>query len=84
MKVRFWGVRGSFATPGSAYLRYGGNTSAVEVTADSGARIVCDLGTGVTELAKHLKHRVQPLNRPADCWRNARRKPDADLVGPAV
>ena len=32
MQVRFWGVRGSFATPGSHFLRYGGNTPAVEIT----------------------------------------------------
>ena len=54
MKLRFWGVRGSFATPGSSYLRYGGNTTAIEVRADSGHRVLIDLGTGVTELAKEL------------------------------
>jgi CheY-like chemotaxis protein len=32
--VRFWGVRGSIATPGAATLRYGGNTACVEVRAD--------------------------------------------------
>lgn len=54
MKVRFWGVRGSCATPGGGYLRYGGNTTAIEVRADSGHRILIDLGTGVTEFAKEL------------------------------
>jgi phosphoribosyl 1,2-cyclic phosphodiesterase len=54
MKVRFWGVRGSFATPGDSFLRYGGNTTAVEVTADNGSRLLIDLGTGATELAKEL------------------------------
>lgn len=54
MKLRFWGVRGSFATPGAAYLRYGGNTSAVEFVASSGRRLLIDLGTGVTELSKAL------------------------------
>jgi phosphoribosyl 1,2-cyclic phosphodiesterase len=54
MKVRFWGVRGSFATPGASYLRYGGNTTAIEVKAESGHRVLIDLGTGVTELAKEL------------------------------
>jgi phosphoribosyl 1,2-cyclic phosphodiesterase len=54
LKVRFWGVRGSFATPGSKYLRYGGNTTAIEVRADSGHRVLIDLGTGATELAKEL------------------------------
>ncbi|MCP4446055.1 MAG: MBL fold metallo-hydrolase [Myxococcales bacterium] len=54
MKIRFWGVRGSCATPGGRYLRYGGNTTAIEVRSDSGHRILIDLGTGVTELAKEL------------------------------
>jgi phosphoribosyl 1,2-cyclic phosphodiesterase len=54
MKLRFWGVRGSFATPGPHYLRYGGNTPAVEITSDAGRRVLIDLGTGITELGKQL------------------------------
>ncbi len=54
MKVRFWGVRGSVATPGPEYLRYGGNTTAVEVRDRDGRRLLIDLGTGVTQLAKEL------------------------------
>ncbi len=34
MRVRFWGTRGSIAKPGPATLRYGGNTSCVEVRAE--------------------------------------------------
>jgi hypothetical protein len=29
MRIRFWGTRGSLATPGPTTLRYGGNTSCV-------------------------------------------------------
>ena len=54
MKVRFWGVRGSFATPGQHFLRYGGNTPAVEIVSDAGKRVLIDLGTGITELGKQL------------------------------
>jgi phosphoribosyl 1,2-cyclic phosphodiesterase len=54
MKLRFWGVRGSFATPGPHYLRYGGNTPAVEIVTDAGRRVLIDLGTGITELGKEL------------------------------
>jgi phosphoribosyl 1,2-cyclic phosphodiesterase len=54
VKIRFWGVRGSFAMAGPQFLRYGGNTTTVEVLADDGRRIVIDLGTGATELAKQL------------------------------
>ena len=54
MKIRFWGVRGSFAMPGREFLRYGGNTTSVELVAASGQRLLIDLGTGATELAKQL------------------------------
>ena len=54
MKVRFWGVRGSFAMSGREYLRYGGNTTSMELVSDAGQRLLIDLGTGATELAKHL------------------------------
>ena len=52
--MRFWGVRGSFATPGPHHLRFGGNTPAVEISTDAGRRVLIDLGTGVTELGKQL------------------------------
>ncbi len=54
MKIRFWGVRGSFAMSGRDFLRYGGNTSSVELVNDSGKRLLIDLGTGATELGKTL------------------------------
>lgn len=54
MKVRFWGVRGSVPTPGAGFLRYGGNTTAVEVRSRADERLLIDLGTGVTQLAKEL------------------------------
>ena len=52
MKLRFWGVRGSFAMCGRQFLRYGGNTTSVELVAESGKRLLIDLGTGATELAR--------------------------------
>lgn len=54
MKLRFWGVRGSFAMSGRDFLRYGGNTPSIELVSDAGDRLLVDLGTGATELAKHL------------------------------
>lgn len=54
MRVRFWGVRGSFAMTGRDVLRYGGNTPSVELITDAGERLLIDLGTGATELAKLL------------------------------
>jgi phosphoribosyl 1,2-cyclic phosphodiesterase len=57
MKVRFWGVRGSFPVPGLETNRYGGNTSCVEVRPqddDRGPRIIIDAGTGIRKLGKDL------------------------------
>ncbi|HET9990110.1 MAG TPA: MBL fold metallo-hydrolase [Kofleriaceae bacterium] len=54
MKLRFWGVRGSFAMSGRDYLRYGGNTTSVELLSAGGDRLLIDLGTGATEFAKEL------------------------------
>ncbi len=52
MIVRIWGCRGSLATPGPETLRYGGNTSCVEVECDDGTRIILDAGTGIRVLGR--------------------------------
>ena len=54
MLVRIWGCRGSLATPGPETLRYGGNTSCVEVECDDGTRIIFDAGTGIRVLGRRL------------------------------
>jgi phosphoribosyl 1,2-cyclic phosphodiesterase len=54
MRVRFWGARGSLATPGPTTVRYGGNTSCVQVTTPGGALIIIDCGTGIRGLGQHL------------------------------
>jgi phosphoribosyl 1,2-cyclic phosphodiesterase len=54
VKLRFWGVRGSFAMSGREFLRYGGNTTSIELVNDANQRLLIDLGTGATELAKQL------------------------------
>jgi phosphoribosyl 1,2-cyclic phosphodiesterase len=54
MYVRFWGTRGSIATPGPQTTRYGGNTSCVEVRTDDGTLIILDCGTGARALGLHL------------------------------
>src|SRR2546428_7895713 len=54
MRVRFWGTRGSIAKPGPTTLRYGGNTSCVELRADDGTLIVLDCGTGAHDLGVAL------------------------------
>jgi len=53
--VRFWGTRGSVPTPGAGTLKYGGNTSCVELRCGD-ELIILDAGTGIRELgAKLLK-----------------------------
>ena len=51
--VRFWGVRGSIPCPGPATVRYGGNTSCLEVRC--GERLfVLDAGSGLRMLDRAL------------------------------
>ncbi len=53
VRFKFWGVRGSIATPGPETVFYGGNTSCVEVRAD-GEIIILDAGTGIRPLGLKL------------------------------
>jgi phosphoribosyl 1,2-cyclic phosphodiesterase len=54
MRVRFWGVRGSIASPGPKTLRYGGNTACVAVESRAGDLIVLDAGSGFCPLGDAL------------------------------
>ncbi|HEY1956599.1 MAG TPA: MBL fold metallo-hydrolase [Polyangiaceae bacterium] len=53
MNIRFWGVRGSIASPGPETASVGGNTSCVEVRCGE-RRIVLDAGTGLRSLGNAL------------------------------
>jgi phosphoribosyl 1,2-cyclic phosphodiesterase len=55
MDVRIWGCRGSVATPGADTVRYGGNTSCVEVRLASGHALVLDAGTGLRPLGVSME-----------------------------
>ena len=54
MKVKFWGVRGSIPAPGPHTVRYGGNTTCIEVRTAANDLIVLDGGTGIFPLAQSL------------------------------
>lgn len=54
MLLRFWGTRGSIATPGPATVRFGGNTSCVEIVTRAGDRLILDCGTGARALGSHI------------------------------
>ena len=62
-QVRFWGVRGSYPTPGPQTIRYGGNTTCVEVAAGAHT-LILDAGSGIIRLGKDLLYRSagKPLN----------------------
>lgn len=57
MKVKFWGTRGSIATPGQDTVKYGGNTSCVEVS-DGKTLVIFDAGTGIRPLGLDLLRRT--------------------------
>lgn len=52
-QVQFWGVRGSIACPGKDTVRYGGNTSCVEMRV-GGQRLIFDAGTGIRLLGEQM------------------------------
>ncbi len=52
-RLRFWGVRGSIACPSPEHVRYGGNTSCLEVSAGDHT-IILDAGTGIRALGNDL------------------------------
>ena len=96
MKVKVWGARGSIPTPGPDTMRYGGNTSCVQVTLSDGATVVLDAGTGIRTMGLalgavehpvtillthlHLDH-IQGLMFFAPCFH-----PESEIViwGPAA
>jgi len=56
MYIKFWGTRGSIPSPGGDTLKYGGNTSCVEIQADD-SLIIIDCGTGIRPLGIDLLKR---------------------------
>lgn len=54
MKIKFWGVRGSIASPSKDALKLGGNTSCVEILGLPEIFIL-DAGTGIKNLGDKLK-----------------------------
>lgn len=61
MQLRFWGTRGSIAVPGPDTLRYGGNTTCVEMKFADGGEVIIDAGTGIRPLGERMAEREGPL-----------------------
>jgi phosphoribosyl 1,2-cyclic phosphodiesterase len=60
VRIRIWGCRGSIASPGPDTVRYGGNTSCVEVRLSDGSLLLLDAGTGARPLGIELMRDLPP------------------------
>jgi phosphoribosyl 1,2-cyclic phosphodiesterase len=54
MHVRICGSRGSVPSPGAERLRYGGDTSCVQVALSDGKNLILDAGTGIRNVPQQL------------------------------
>ncbi len=52
--LKFWGVRGSRSTAESDKLKYGGDTSCVEIRTKNNDLIILDMGTGLSKLGETI------------------------------
>ncbi len=62
MEIRIWGVRGSVPVSSPETLRYGGNTTCLEVRTNAGERIILDAGTGIRALGEAMMR-----EEPGEC-----------------
>lgn len=61
IRLTFWGVRGSIPVPGPTTVKYGGNTSCLELRFGKEDRlIIIDLGSGVRLLADLIMKKDRP------------------------
>lgn len=57
MQIKVWGCRGSLPTPGPNTIKYGGNTTCLEVRLKDGTLIILDAGSGIKRLGQRLLKR---------------------------
>ena len=62
MRVTLLGARGSVAAPGPAMVRYGGNTSAVQIVSDDGSMLILDAGTGIRKLSEKIPDHTRRID----------------------
>lgn len=62
MKLTFFGTRGSVASPGPETVRYGGNTSCVELRVNDRHVVILDAGTGIRRLGALLPDTIQRVD----------------------
>ena len=61
MKVTVWGCRGSLPSPGPEKIKYGGNTSCVQVDYEDTC-IILDGGSGIQRLGRHMSKGVKEIH----------------------
>ena len=54
MKIKFYGARGSIPSPSRSTIKYGANTSCIEVRTRSNDIIILDAGTGIRRLGVQI------------------------------
>ena len=54
MYIKCWGSRGSIPVSGKEYLKYGGDTTCIEIRTNSDDIIIVDAGTGIRKLGNQL------------------------------
>jgi len=63
LTVKFWGVRGSYPTPGQGTVAFGGNTACVEIRVGSQV-VILDAGTGIIPLGREMSRQAAQDKRP--------------------
>ncbi|MBF0202610.1 MAG: MBL fold metallo-hydrolase, partial [Desulfamplus sp.] len=54
MYIKCWGSRGSIAVSGRDYVKYGGETTSIQISAHSGETVIVDAGTGLRNMGISL------------------------------
>ena len=63
MKIKLLGTRGSIPTPGKHTVKYGGNTTCIDLTLKSGEKIIIDAGSGMRVLSEEiLSSKINHIN----------------------
>jgi phosphoribosyl 1,2-cyclic phosphodiesterase len=61
MRIKIWGCRGSITTPGPETLRYGGNSTCLEIRPAGGQIIIVDAGSGLRNLGAVLSREIETV-----------------------
>jgi phosphoribosyl 1,2-cyclic phosphodiesterase len=54
MIIRCWGARGSIPVSGEEFVRYGGDTTCMEIRSENDDVLIIDAGTGIRNLGQRL------------------------------